>query len=249
MIAFSLNNTIDAKKRVASDSGAVFKKVSLVDNFGISFSYNLAAKNYKWSNINLTGRTKLFKKLDIFAGASLDPYRIDSSGTRIEQYEWNNNRIGRFTSGNLSVSTSLQSKQNQNKTKTSPLATQDQLDYINTHPEVYVDFDVPWNLSVFYNINYSKPALNEILTQSVTFNGDLSVTKKWKVSVTSGYDFTSKKMTLTSFNVYRDLHCWEMRFNWVPFGFRQSFSVDINVKSSVLRDLKMSRRKDWYDYQ
>jgi hypothetical protein len=86
-------------------------------------------------------------------------------------------------------------------------------------------------------------------TQSVTFNGDVSITKKWKLSVTSGYDFTTKEITLTSINVYRDLHCWEMHFNWVPFGFRQSFSIDINVKSSVLRDLKLSRRKDWFDYQ
>ena len=82
-----------------------------------------------------------------------------------------------------------------------------------------------------------------------TFSGDLSLTKKWKLSLTSGYDFTSKKLTLTSINIYRDLHCWEMHFNWIPFGFRQSFSLDINVKSSTLKDLKLSRRKDWYDYK
>jgi len=76
-----------------------------------------------------------------------------------------------------------------------------------------------------------------------------SLTEKWKISLSSGYDFTQKEMTLTSVNVYRDLHCWEMRFNWVPFGFRQSFSIDINVKSSVLRDLKLSRRRGWQDYQ
>jgi hypothetical protein len=125
------------------------------------------------------------------------------------------------------------------------------MDYINSHPEAYVDFNIPWNLSVFYTINYSRPDLasSEITTQSLSFNGDVSLTKKWKVSLSSGYDFTSKKMTLTSINIYRDLHCWEMRFNWVPFGFRQSFSIDINVKASVLKDLKLSRRKDWQDYQ
>ncbi|MDQ3048187.1 MAG: LPS-assembly protein LptD, partial [Bacteroidota bacterium] len=135
------------------------------------------------------------------------------------------------------------------KPKTSPVGTQDELDYINTHREAYVDFNVPWSLNIYYNLNYSKPGIAQTVTQSVTFNGDLSLTKKWKISVTSGYDLTREEFTLTSINVYRDLHCWEMRFNWVPFGFRQSFSVDINVKSSVLRDLKLSRRKDWYDYQ
>jgi hypothetical protein len=130
------------------------------------------------------------------------------------------------------------------------VATQDELDYINSHPDAYVDFNVPWNLNIYYNLNYIKPPLTkEEITQSATFSGDLSLTKKWKISLTSGYDFTSKKLTLTSINIYRDLHCWEMHFNWIPFGFRQSFSLDINVKSATLKDLKLSRRKDWYDYK
>jgi hypothetical protein len=152
---------------------------------------------------------------------------------------------------NVSLSTSLKSKETNGLKPVSTSANQDQLDYINRNPEAYIDFNVPWNFSFYYNINYSRNGLasSELTTQSLTFNGDLSLTKKWKISVTSGYDFTNKQMTLTSINVYRDLHCWEMRFNWVPFGFRQSFSIDINVKASVLKDLKLSRRKGWQDYQ
>jgi hypothetical protein len=251
VIAFSLNNTIDAKKKIESDSGASYKKVSIIDNFGVSFAYNMAVRNYNWSNINLTGRTRLFKAMDINAAATLNPYQIDSSGNRIERFEWNNGRIGRLTNVNVSLSTSLKSKENNGLKPVSTSANQDQLDYINTHPEAYIDFNVPWNFSFYYNVNYSRNGLvsSELTTQSLTVNGDLSLTKKWKISVTSGYDFTNKKMTLTSINVYRDLHCWEMRFNWVPFGFRQSFSIDINVKASVLKDLKLSRRKGWQDYQ
>ena len=251
ILSFSLNNTLEAKRKLNSDSGAVFKKVSLIDNFGVSFAYNMAAKNFNWSNINLNGRTKLFKALDITASTSLNPYQIDSSGKQIEKFEWNEGKIGRFTNGYVTLSTSLRPKQNQTPKPVSNSATRDQIDYINSHPEAYVDFNIPWNLSVFYTVNYSRPNLprSEVTTQSLTFNGDVSLTKKWKVSLTSGYDFTHKKITLTSINVYRDLHCWEMRFNWVPFGFRQSFSIDINVKASVLKDLKLSRRKDWQDYQ
>ncbi|MCE3278336.1 MAG: hypothetical protein K0S44_527, partial [Bacteroidetes bacterium] len=251
LIAFSLNNTIDAKKKIESDSGASFKKVSVIDNLGVSFAYNMAVRNYNWSNINLTGRTRLFKAMDINANATLNPYQIDSSGNRIERFEWNNGRIGRLTNLNVSLSTSLKSKENNGLKPVSTSANQDQLDYINRNPEAYIDFNVPWNFSFYYNINYSRNGLasSELTTQSLTFNGDLSLTKKWKISVTSGYDFTNKQMTLTSINVYRDLHCWEMRFNWVPFGFRQSFSIDINVKASVLKDLKLSRRKGWQDYQ
>jgi lipopolysaccharide assembly outer membrane protein LptD (OstA) len=260
LIGFNLSNTIEAKSKVKSDSGAVYKKTSLLDNLGVAFNYNLAAKHFKWSTINLNARTRLFKRFDIFSTAVLDPYQLDSTGARTEKYEWNNERIGRLTNGSLSISTNLQSKQKSNAKKTSALATQDELDFINKNPNAYIDFDVPWNLNIYYNVIYNKLIVQQtsgtigyttkdLITQSLTFSGDVSLTKKWKVSVTSGYDFTRKEFTLTSINVYRDLHCWEMHFNWVPFGFRQSFSIDINVKSSVLRDLKLSRRKDWFDYR
>jgi len=249
VIAFGLNNTLEAKIKQQSDSGSVDKKVSLIDNFNASISYNVAAKNYKWSNINLNGRTKLFKLLDVNASAALDPYQIDSAGNHIERFEWNNQRAGRLTSAMLSLSTNLRSKENSKKPKTGNEGKQDELDFYYKHPDAYVDFNVPWNLNVYYNINYSKPGIIKTLTQTATFSGDVSLTKKWKISVASGYDFTSKKLTLTSINIYRDLHCWEMRFNWVPFGFRQSFALDLNVKSAMLKDLKLSRKKDWYDYQ
>ena len=250
LIGFNLNNSLEAKIRQKTDSGNVDKKINLLESFNIGMSYNLAAKNFNWSSININGRTRLFNLLDINATALLDPYQIDSIGNRKEEFEYKNNKIGRITNSNLSLSTNLRSKdKDANKPKTSVMGTQDELDYINTHRDAYVDFDVPWNLNVYYNINYSKPGIKETVSQSVTFNGDLSLTKKWKISLSSGYDFTQKQMTLTSVNVYRDLHCWEMRFNWVPFGFRQSFSIDINVKSSVLRDLKLSRRRGWQDYQ
>jgi hypothetical protein len=250
VVAFGLNNTLEAKVRQKTDSGSVDKKVSLIDNFSANISYNVAVKTYKWSNINLAGRTKLFKKLDVNTSASLDPYQIDSSGTRIEKFEWENKRVGRLTSAMLSLSTSLRSseKTNSNGT-TAPVINTSSLDYINANPNMYVDFNIPWNLTMYYNLNYSKPANKATITQTVTFNGDVSVSKNWKVSVASGYDFVNKQVTVTSLNVYRDLHCWEMRFTWVPFGFRQSFSLNINVKSSTLKDLKLTRKKDWYDYQ
>lgn len=250
LIGFNLNNSLEAKIRQKTDSGNVDKKINLLESFNMGVSYNLAAENFNWSSININGRTRLFNMLDINATALIDPYQIDSAGNRIEEFEYKNNKIGRITNSNLSLSTNLRSKdKDANKPKTSTMGTQDELDYINSHRDAYVDFNVPWNLNVYYNINYSKPGLTETVSQSVTFNGDLSLTKKWKISLSSGYDFTQKEMTITSVNVYRDLHCWEMRFNWVPFGFRQSFSIDINVKSSVLRDLKLSRRRGWQDYQ
>ena len=254
IISFGLNNTLEGKIRQKSDSGSVDKKVSLIDNLSINASYNMAAKTFKWSPIGINGRTKLFKVLDVNALASIDPYQIDSIGRRVERFEWNNKRIGRLTSGTLSLGASLrgQDKNAANKgTATTPATgiPQNSLDYIYTHPEAYVDFNIPWNLNVYYNLNYTKPDTLATITQSVTFNGNLFLTQNWEMGVTSGYDFTNKQFTVTSINIHRNLHCWEMGFVWVPFGFRQSFALNINVKSSTLRDLKLTRKRDWYDYQ
>ena len=78
-------------------------------------------------------------------------------------------------------------------------------------------------------------------------NANFNVTPKWKVGVSSGYDFKNKQINNTSISVYRDLHCWQMAFNWIPIGSRQSFSIELNVKSQMLRQLRLSKRKSWYD--
>ena len=83
------------------------------------------------------------------------------------------------------------------------------------------------------------------ITQSLQFSGDVSLTEKWKIGFSSGYDFVRHDLTQTNLNIHRDLHCWEMRVTWIPFGRFQSYSLNINVKASILQDLKLSRRRNF----
>jgi hypothetical protein len=83
--------------------------------------------------------------------------------------------------------------------------------------------------------------------QTLNFNGDFNLTKKWKIAYNSGYDLRLKQITFTTIDITRDLHCWQFTFNWIPFGPRQSFLFTINVKSSILQELKLTRRREWYD--
>jgi hypothetical protein len=66
--------------------------------------------------------------------------------------------------------------------------------------------------------------------------------------MSSGYDINEKSMTFTSIDIFRDLHCWEMRLQLSPFGFRRSYNFGLNVKAAVLQDLKLNRRKDFRDF-
>jgi hypothetical protein len=56
-----------------------------------------------------------------------------------------------------------------------------------------------------------------------------------------------KEFTPTNIMIRRDLHCWEMKLNWIPFGTRKGYFFTINVKSSVLQDLKLEKKKDAYN--
>jgi hypothetical protein len=43
------------------------------------------------------------------------------------------------------------------------------------------------------------------------------------------------EFTMTNISIFRDLHCWDMRFGVVPFGSRKSWNFTMQVKSSLLK--------------
>jgi hypothetical protein len=46
----------------------------------------------------------------------------------------------------------------------------------------------------------------------------------------------------------RDLHCWELNFNWTAFPVAyQQFLIELRVKASMLKDLKLTRRRSNLD--
>ena len=120
-------------------------------------------------------------------------------------------------------------------------------DIIYGYPDSYVDFNVPWNLRVSYTFRYTKPYNESQITQTLNLSGELNITKKWKISIATGYDIEAKKMSPTTIDIYRDLHCWEMSLHVVPFGQHKSYAFQINVKASMLQDLKLNKRRSWFD--
>jgi lipopolysaccharide assembly outer membrane protein LptD (OstA) len=114
-----------------------------------------------------------------------------------------------------------------------------------------MDFNVPWNIRLSYDYNFRQNLVNnefqQITRQSIRMSGNLELTQKWQLTFNTGYDFDLKEFVQTSLGVYRDLGCWELSGNWVPFGRFTSYTVDIQIKASALRDLKLSRRRSFFD--
>ena len=241
-VSFGIDNNLEMKVRTRSDTGEVLKKVKLLESLSFSSGYNFAADSLQWQQVSVNGRTTLFEKANVNFGASFDPYVVADNGRRINQTEFDiNNRIARLTSANASVSAGISGGTNEEKKK--------KMKEANLNPEDYIDFSVPWSINFSYSLRYDKANdFAEATTrQSVNFSGDISLTPRWKVAYSSGYDFQAHEFTYSSFSFYRDMHCWEMRLNWIPFGFQQSYNFQINVKSSVLQDLKLTKKNDFYD--
>ena len=186
--------------------------------------------------------------------------------TKYDQYAWNNGQgLGRLSKLNISVNTGFQAKksgnssgegrssgrslaQGANNINTNSDKEEAELDEFINNPDLYVDFNIPWSIRFTYNLNYSRDGFKEgKVTQSLRFNGDLSITEKWKVTFNSGYDFEKKKFTEARFNIVRDLHCWDMTLSWTPFGRYQSYNFTIKAKSSLLQDLKLSKKRNASD--
>lgn len=241
-ITFGLDNNLEMKVRTQSDTGAALKKIKLLESLSFSSGYNLIADSMPVQQISASGRTTLFDKLNINFGASFDPYIKTADGESLNQSELEvNQRLARMTTAGVSLSANLASGQSEEK--------KEKIKEQNLNPEDYIDFSVPWSLNISYNLNYSKPydLAKPTTSQSVSFNGDLKLTERWKVGYTSGFDFETHDFTYSSFSFYRDMHCWEMRLSWIPFGGQQSYNFQINVKSSMLQDLKLTKKNDFYD--
>jgi len=251
IVGFGLNNNVEMKVRSSKDTITGDKKIKIFESLSFNSSYNLAIDSLNWAPINIGARTTILNKFTLQGNAVLDPYAIDSNGTKFNSSEWSqNNNIGRLTSARLAISFNLnggKKDKDKKEPRTSNLGSEQELEGINNRIDDYVDFNVPWSVRVSYNITYSKPQFTELITNSITLSGDVNLTPKWKIGYRGDYDFRAKEIGYATFDIYRDLHCWEMRVSIVPFGNRQSYTFDLNVKSPILQDLKLSRKRNWYD--
>lgn len=256
-ISFSVNNNIEMKvadpnDTTKTDASDKFKKVKLLDNLSLGTSYNLIADSLNLAPVNIRARTTV-AGININMGGILDPYMVNENGARIHKYVWNEKnglgRLGRLTRANLSFGLNFKSKKGEKEAAANKELIEEENilpgDYAN-----YADFNIPWDFSIDYNFTYAgppRPSQKGKFTQTMGFRGNMNLTDKWRISMNTNFDIMAQEFSFTTINVNRDLHCWQMSFNFVPFGYMKSYSFTINAKSSMLRDLKLQKRQSHYD--
>lgn len=258
-IGFSVDNNVEAKVRTKSDTANAFKKIPILQGLTFSGNYNMVADSFKLSNINFSGRTALFdQKMGLNFNGTFDPYALDpATGQRVDRFSIRDGQLARLTNFGLSFDFSFNPSAAQNRNENlnnlaqqNPNLTpeqQQELTRITSDPNAFVDFNVPWNIAGSFSFQYSRTGFNTNYTGTVNLHGDLNLTPNWKIQYNSGYDFIQKRISLTQLNIYRDLHCWDMSFGWVPFGLYRSYTFNIRVKASFLQDLKLNKRNDYYN--
>lgn len=264
----SIDNTIEAKiKPKATDTSQTDRKIKIIDGLTFAASYNFAADSFKLSDIAFSGHTAIFHdKVNISFSGAFDPYVTnlrDSVGSgrltkfvqRIDRYSFQDGHLPTLTAFSVSISGSLNPATFQPHTTGAPVGAllpnmngqqAQRLAVLNSDPSAYVDFKIPWNISLNYNFSYANQITSTSVANTLMLSGDVNLTSKWKVQYTTNYDLRARQLgSATSFSIYRDLHCWDLSVQWLPFGYYKSYNVTLRVRSTILQDLKLSKKSDY----
>jgi len=263
-LTFSLSQNLEIKVLSKRDTSGI-KKIKLIDELRISGSYNMVADSMRLSNIPISFRTTLFGNFGLNLSMTLDPYRVTPEGKRYDKLFF----PGRVVSTGWSFGYTFKSREDRSQAAINdinsippeymnpfydPYGQMDPVLRRQYMSQAYYDFSLPWNLGFNYTVNYSISYTNngttgyrKNVTQTVGFNGSVNITPKMGLTFQGGYDIMQKKLTTSSVSITRDLHCWQMSFSWIPFGYHKSWSFNIGVKAASLADLKYDKSQSMYD--
>lgn len=199
-VSYQLANNVEMKVRDDNDSIGE-RKVSLIENFAVSQSYNFAADSLNWSNINTSLLLKLTKNFNLNLSATWDvyTYQLNSAGNpvRVNIPRWKAGKgIGRLSSTGTSFSytfnnntfkrkkdKSADTDKNKKDSDTPPgddpmangAATNDTHEQhsndIELNSDGYMAWDVPWNFTVNYSVGYAYGAFNK---KKMEYDGKLT---------------------------------------------------------------------------
>ena len=267
-IGITVRNNLEAKIKDRDSTKTELKKIKILNNLNFSSGYNITADSLRWSPIRMSTVVPLLdNKLNINIGATFDPYALGENNKRINTFSAaNGGPLLRMTSANINWGYNFKSKgskkndsddnngnipglnNNRALDEQRNYSNQDQDEDMESDEEKSTDLyktNIPWSLNLRHNFTYANNfTQRQISNNSIMASANVSLTPKWKVNVSSGYDFKNKGVTFTNLGIDRDLDSWTMNISWTPFGNRESWFFFIGVKSGILRDLKYEKRRE-----
>jgi hypothetical protein len=227
------------------------EKESKLDLFRLNFStsHDFLAEEFKWRPLRSDFRSTPLKGVNLTLSTTHDFYKL-RNGQRINEL-----RLPRLTNvnGNLGFSidqntlSSLWEEDKRKDKEQQETPVQEEEDLLNQDEYLYKEevsdefaakrITIPWRLNLGFNYNQDVVADRKRLNVKAALN--VTITKKWRINYTATYDAIEGDLAYQSISIYRDLHCWEMSFNWQPTVNYYSFRI--NVKADILQDLKLTK--------
>lgn len=244
VVNFGINNAFELKVLDRQDSTGADKKLRLIDNFSFRSSYNLAKDSNNFDPLSITLSTSVVPGFQLGGSASLDPYAWHpETGDQLANFQFaEDGRLGNWKSASANLTYSIRPKSSKKETEKKRDAMLKQGLYYDD----FIDYSIPWDARVKYNIRYSNNGVKETVQQNIDLSGNMAVTRNWRVGLSTSYDLRDMSLGNTNFSIYRDLHCWEMTFTMTPFGQYQRYTFSINVKAGgPLESLKIPRNKTY----
>lgn len=221
--------------------GTTILKDKMNINFGMVLDpYALDNNNRKINTFNIDNGGSLFRltSANLNISYSLSNKTFDGSGGDDDEDDASRQESLRSGGRDDDLFGKAQDFADQRLTDT------DRDDKKEKEPSEFYNYAIPWNLRLAYAVNYTNAARQSTISNnSLMFSGDVELSPRWSVGVSSGYDFVNQGFTQTQFRFERDLLSWRMNFSWVPFGPYNSWNFFIGIKSSLLKDLKYDKRR------
>ena len=248
-ISFDISNNIEMRIKSDEDTITGFKKVSIIDEFGTSMSYNMAAKIRPWSDLNTRIRLKLTKSYTFNLNAIFASYiyEADSVGAtpRLSEHTtyWGQGKIGRFQgmSQNLSYTISNEKvakiirwlkgeRDEKDKTKNRQRDDLDDEDEDDNEVETNVDRDLEKGKHGAKRESAGKAETDE--------DGYMAFSLPWSISF--GYGISMRED-----NDVKRFNYHTMRY---PYKFTQNLNISGNIRISDGWNISFSSGYD-FDYK
>ena len=126
---------------------------------------------------------------------------------------------------------------------------------VSTDGDGYMQFSMPWSLTFGYGITMRENTSGKFntksmrypykFTQTLNVSGNVRISDGWNISFSSGYDFESHEMSMTTASLQRDLHCFNMSCSVVLAPYT-SYNFTFRCNASTLTDaLKYDKRSGY----
>ncbi len=250
-LTYSINNIFEGKFLSKRDTINPVKRFKIFDNISVRGDYNFAKDSLKFSPISMAGTARFFNNITTLTlNAAFDPYIQDNSGKTINTTRWEaEKRLLRFDRLNIRLSNRISlrdikkwfniidkdeesgNKNNSNPAPTGPLGGNN---FGNNQFQPTANYSSQFlgDFSLEHLINFRvQPDTVIISSNTLNLRTQLNLSPKWHMNIRMGFDFNTMNLTYPDLSISRDLHCWNMGFNWQPSRATYSFFLKVNPGS------------------